>query len=287
MNGILNILKPPHMTSSDVVVLLKKIFYPHKVGHMGTLDPNACGVLLIGVGKSVRLFDYLLQNKKYYRAAFKFQTSTDTGDACGKIIATGGNVPTVNQIKDALLAFKGEIWQTPPNYSAVSVGGVRAYDLSRKGMEFELKPKRVFIHSFELTEKFGGFFEFDIECSGGTYIRSLCTDLAKALKANAYMASLIRMRCGNFDISQSVTLPRVLESKEEGALEALLTPPQLALNFLEKLEITSPEKFKILNGQKIEYKAPENNYRLFCEGEFLGIAKIEKNLLKLKTHLYR
>ena len=285
MNGILNILKPPHMTSNDAVVLLKKIFYPHKVGHMGTLDPNACGVLLIGVGKSVRLFDYLLQNKKNYRATFRFRTSTDTGDACGKITAKGGIIPTVDAVLDALLAFKGEIWQTPPNYSAANIGGARAYDLARKGVEFELKPKKVFIYSFEFLDKSDDFFEFDIECSGGTYIRSLCTELAKALNVNAYMSSLIRLRCGNFDINESITLPQVLKSKEDNALEKLLTPPFEVLSFLEKIEISAVEKFKILNGQKIEYKSPDNNYRIFCQGEFLGVAKMESNLLKIRTHL--
>ncbi|MCL1901170.1 MAG: tRNA pseudouridine(55) synthase TruB [Firmicutes bacterium] len=285
MNGILNILKPPHMTSSDVVVLLKKIFYPYKVGHMGTLDPNACGVLLIGIGKSVRLFDYLLQNKKKYRATFRLQASTDTGDACGKIISRGGEIPTDNQIKGALLPLNGEIMQTPPNYSAASVGGVRAYDLARRGVDFKLKPKKVFVYSFELTKKFGDFFEFDIECSGGTYIRSLCTELANSLNKNAYMSSLIRLACGNFDILNSLTLPQILKSKEEDTLEELLTPPEEALSFLEKIEISCSDKFKVLNGQKIEYKIADSNYKLFCQNIFLGIGKVEKNLLKIKTHL--
>jgi len=286
MNGILNILKPPHMTSSDVAVYLKKIFYPHKVGHMGTLDPNACGVLLMGVGKSVRLFDYLLQNKKKYRTTIRFQTSTDTGDACGKIIDKGGIVPTAKQIKDALIGLRGEILQTPPNYSAACVDGVRAYDLARRGVKFELKPKKVFIYSFELTDKFGDFFEFDIECSGGTYIRSLCTSLAASLNTCAYISSLIRLRCGNFDILNSITLPQVFECKEDGTLEKLLIPPEEALNFLEKINISSDEKFKILNGKKVECKTAGGNYRLFYKDEFLGVAKAENNCLKIKTHLY-
>jgi len=266
-------------------VLLKKIFYPHKVGHMGTLDPNACGVLLTGVGKSVRLFDYLLQNKKTYRATFRFQTSTDTEDSYGKITAKGGIIPSVNQIKDALLAYKGEIWQTPPIYSAVNVGGVRAYDLARKGVYVNLEPKKIFIYSFELVGEFNGFFEFDITCSGGTYIRSLCSSLAKALKTNAYMSSLVRISCGNFNILNSVTLPQILKSKDEGNLEELLTPPERAADFLEKIEIDKINKFKILNGQKIDCIKPDENYKIFCENRFLGIAAVKDNFLKMKTRL--
>lgn len=285
MNGIINVLKPPHMTSSDVVVSLKKILNFSKVGHMGTLDPGAAGVLLVGIGKSTRLFSYLLNSKKFYRATFRFSISTDTEDSYGKITGVSSIVPDKEAVLRALKGFTGEIMQCPPKYSAVNIGGRRAYDKARANEDFEIKPKKVFVEKFELISKSGEFFEFDIVCTSGTYIRSLCSDLALSLKTIAYMSSLIRMSSGNFIIQDAYSLDEIEVAYKNSEVDKILTKPQDAFNFMEKIIIDEKDCFKLSNGVPVKAGLADGNYKIFCKDQFLGIAKAAGGFLKIQTLL--
>lgn len=285
MNGIINVLKPPHTTSSDAVVFLKKVLGVSKIGHMGTLDPGAAGVLLIGVGKSARLFPYLLNSKKFYRAIFRFSLSTDTIDSYGKIIGTNGYIPKEEAVLKALKGFVGEIMQRPPKYSAVNIDGKRAYDKARADEDFEINPKKVFIEKFDLVNRNGEFFEFDIVCGSGTYIRSLCFDLAELLKTKAYMASLIRMSSGNFKIEDSYSLDEIESIHKNSLMENILVKPEDALSFIEKINLEEKECFKLLNGVSVETGLQDGEYRVFTKDAFIGVAATTGGFIKMKTLL--
>ena len=209
-DGILIINKPQGITSFDVVSKCRKALQTKKVGHTGTLDPLATGVLVVCIGKATRLFDYFLNKTKRYTAVFEFGTLTTTLDSEGEIVEQNTKYPTKQAVLDALVSFLGKLDQYPPKYSAKSIGGIRAYELARQGVEFELKPKTIEVYKFDLLRQIDDkSFEFDIECSAGTYIRSLCRDLADKLGCVATMTSLIRIECGKFNLQDSVELERL------------------------------------------------------------------------------
>ncbi|MBQ7914554.1 MAG: tRNA pseudouridine(55) synthase TruB, partial [Clostridia bacterium] len=165
MNGFINVLKPAGATASDVVVCLKYVLHEKKVGHLGTLDPGACGVLPVAIGQGTKLFNLLTDKVKHYRAFFTFGKTTDTLDSYGQVTQSNGSVPTKEQLVKAIQAFCGEIDQVPPAYSAISVGGVRAYKLARGGEEIELKSRKVTVHKIELIkQKSDDTFVVDILC---------------------------------------------------------------------------------------------------------------------------
>ncbi|MEG1711176.1 MAG: tRNA pseudouridine(55) synthase TruB, partial [Clostridia bacterium] len=191
MNGFINCNKPSKMTSSDVVCRIKRLCKGNKIGHMGTLDPGAAGVLPIAIGKATRLFDFLTHKKKIYRARFTYGKTTDTLDSYGKLLQTSDIIPNKEQLENILGEFIGNIMQMPPLYSALKVNGAKAYDLARKNIDFELKARNVEVFNFTLNKQIAiDTFEFDIECGGGTYIRSLVRDTAEKLGTVGYMSSL-------------------------------------------------------------------------------------------------
>ena len=207
LNGVINVYKEPGFTSHDVVAKLRGILKQKKIGHMGTLDPLAEGVLPIAIGKATRMFDYFLEKKKTYIAQFTFGKTTDTLDAEGKITETCDYIPSKKQIVDALPHLIGRITQIPPQYSAKMVNGRCAYDFARIGQTVELKPKEIEIYKIELLHQLSdNVYEFEIECSGGTYIRSIARDMAELLNSKAYMSKLIRTKSGRFEIEKSYTL---------------------------------------------------------------------------------
>ncbi|MCQ2602530.1 MAG: tRNA pseudouridine(55) synthase TruB [Clostridia bacterium] len=211
-SGFININKPTQMTSNDVVVkvrgILKKYFNDKhiKVGHLGTLDPNASGVLPISFGNATKLFDFMLEKIKVYKATFTFGYETDTLDTEGEKINDGGTIPTADQVKEVISSMKGEISQKPPIYSAKSINGVRAYTLARRGKDVTLDDKKVYIESITLDEINGADFNFTIVCGSGTYIRAIARDIAYALDTYATMTALKRTATGKFDIENAVCL---------------------------------------------------------------------------------
>ena len=194
MDGFVNILKPQGPTASDMVVRLRGILKQKKIGHLGTLDPGACGVLPVAVGKGTKLFDFLVFKRKRYRAFFTFGKTTDTLDSFGSLVLEKEFVYDGTAMESALKSMEGGQMQVPPAYSALSVNGVRAYALARKGISLDLPARKVEIYSVELVRRVeDNVFCFDIECSGGTYVRSICRDLAQRLDTVGYMSGLIRL----------------------------------------------------------------------------------------------
>ena len=279
INGIVNINKPSGISSSLAVSKVRRALGERKIGHMGTLDPMGEGVLLMGVGKCTRLFDYFLGKTKTYEAAFRFGFSTDTLDITGKTIAQTIDIPTMTDIVQRIPEFIGVQMQMPPQYSAKSVGGQRAYDLARKGVTAELKASQIEVNSFDLLKKTDeNEYLFRIDCSSGTYIRSLCRDLATALGSLATMTSIKRTRCGNFFIEDSVSPEAVTASDVKSPKEALAG----------MAEFEAPEAFygKLTNGVPVMIdNAPTGKFVLYCAGELLGIAGLEDRGVKIITYL--
>lgn len=295
MKGFVNINKPYGMTSSDVVVKVRGILRrvsgeKQKVGHLGTLDPIGTGVLPIAVGTATRLFDYMQQKVKVYRATFVFGETTDTLDCTGKVVENSSVIPTREQIDEAAKNIVGDVEQIPPQYSAKSVGGVRAYDLARKGIQVELKPKKVTVYYVKTVDcDIDGApyalkeneYAFEIACSSGTYIRSIARDLAVFLGTVAYMSSICRIKSGDFEICDSVSL----EDFEKMPLE-YLKPIDCALKSFEKVQIDEAQKSKVSNGVSIKIdNLPLGDFVVERDGEVLGMGECVNGLLHMKTRL--
>ena len=221
MNGFYNVYKTPDMTSSDVVVKLRGILRTKtgvrfKVGHLGTLDPVAEGVLPIAVGNATKLFNYMLDKRKTYRATFVWGEETDTLDRAGRVTATGERVEDAERVLAAARSQVGVIRQTPPAYSAKSVGGRRAYDLARQGVDVDLPQSEVTVWSIDPVAHDANEFTFDITCSAGCYVRSICRDMARAMGTVGYMKKLVRTRSGEFGIESAVALSDVEKDLANG-----------------------------------------------------------------------
>ena len=281
MKGFINIDKAAGKSSAQVVAAVKKIF---KVpcGHMGTLDPLATGVLPVGLGKTTRLFPYLLNKTKTYRARFLFGLSTDTLDTTGKTENTTEIIPTEKQIIDNLDKFTGKIDQIPPNFSAKCVDGKRGYQLARRGVEFSLPPKTVEITAFSLVGQVSDReYEFEITCKGGTYIRSLARDLGVATGSLAVMSALRRTASGKFTVDNAVTAEELLAAENP---EKYIIPADFAVDF-EKLTLDEIQAKKILDGVYEDYGFSDGVYRVYNGEEFWGIGEAKEGRLKIKAYV--
>ena len=276
MTGFLNLFKPEGVSSAAAVNRVKRLLHV-PCGHMGTLDPLACGVLPVGVGNATRLFDYFLQKQKRYTARFVFGATTDTLDREGTPVA-GGRVPSEEEIVRALPAFTGEIVQIPPKYSAVSVGGRRGYALARAGEDFELPQRRVTVQSFCLTGQTGpAEFAFDIVCGAGTYIRALARDLAAALGTQGYMTYLRRTASGVFTEETAVPLDRL--TAENAA--AFLIPTDSVLPY----PVLACGDARIFHGVSVAADVADGLYKLYAGGAFYGLARVENGLARAEKKL--
>ena len=276
MTGFVNVYKPEGMGSTKVVGRVKYLLKT-PCGHMGTLDPLACGVLPVGIGNAARLFDYFLQKEKRYSARFVFGATTDTLDREGEIVR-GGRVPSAEEIAAALPAFLGEIMQTPPRYSAVSVNGRRGYDLARSGQDFELSAKKVRIASFTLREQTApDEFAFDIVCGGGTYIRSLARDLAEALGTKGYMSYLCRTASGVFTCETSVPF----DSLTAENIRDYIIPTDSVLPF----PVLENADERIFHGVGVRTVCADGLYKLYRGDEFYGIARVADGVARSEKKL--
>lgn len=276
MTGFVNVYKPEGMGSTKVVGRVKYLLKT-PCGHMGTLDPLACGVLPVGIGNAARLFDYFLQKEKRYSARFVFGATTDTLDREGEIVR-GGRVPSAAEIAAALPAFIGEIMQTPPRYSAVSVNGRRGYDLARSGQNFELSAKKVRIASFTLREQTApDEFAFDIVCGGGTYIRSLVRDLAEALGTKGYMSYLCRTASGVFTCETSVPF----DSLTAENIRDYIIPTDSVLPF----PVLENADERIFHGVGVRTVCADGLYKLYRGDEFYGIARVADGVARSEKKL--
>ncbi len=281
MKGFINLLKPTGMSSAYAVGGVKKKFNS-PCGHMGTLDPMAEGVLPVGVGKASRLFQYLLDKQKTYVARFIFGKTTDTLDVTGSVTDTTSIVPDISAIRAVLGEFIGEIDQVPPKYSAKCIDGKRGYQLARKGVEFELAPKKVVIDGIQCLGQVGeNEYEFRIDCKGGTYIRSLARDIAISCGSLGVMSKLTRSACGIFNLENGVS---VEEFMKEPNAEKFLIPADEAVNFT-KLVLEEKDALKILNGVFEDKGYDDGIYRVYNEKEFWGIGTAENGVLKINAYV--
>ena len=281
MKGFINIIKPEGMSSAYAVGKVKKKFNS-PCGHMGTLDPMASGVLPIGVGKASRLFQYLLDKQKTYLAKFRFGYTTDTLDVTGNVTDKTAKIPTLEEIKCVLNNFVGEIDQIPPKYSAKCIDGKRGYQLARKGIDFELAPKKVNILGIEcMGQTAEDEYAFKIDCKGGTYVRSLARDIGLATNSLGVMSELKRTACGIFNLNNGVTIEQLLDSDD---VSKFIIPAQSAVSF-EKLVLSSERAEKILNGVFENYGYPDGTYSVFNEEEFWGVGECVNGVLRIKAYV--
>lgn len=280
ISGIINVLKPPGMTSHDVVSFIRRLYGIKRVGHAGTLDPAAAGVLPVFIGQATRLIEYTTDTDKSYRAELIFGVETDTGDDTGKIIRTAEVVmPPEEKIIEVLNSFKGTIEQKPPMFSAIKIDGQKMYELARKGITVDLPSRKVVIHDIALIEKRHNGILFDVTCSKGTYIRSLCVDIGRKLNLPATMSFLVRTRVGTFLLGEAKTL----EELEEDSIGAVI-PPDNALQHMNAVILSSAEAEAFQHGQLLKcdtlYPGLLRIYHEKCG--FLGIARQLPDSYQLK-----
>lgn len=286
MIGVLVVDKPRGVTSSNVVVKVKKLLGEKKVGHMGTLDPLAEGVLPLGIGRATKLFDLYLKKTKEYIATFAFGSETDTLDLEGEVVATSDIIPTKKQLEKAIKQnFLGEIKQLPPKYSSKKISGKRACDIIRQGGEVELEPCEVEIYSFDVLDEVGrGVFRFKILCSAGTYIRSLARDVARAVGSVATMTKLVRTKCGPFLLENSIKFDKL--SYDEISLHLL--PLETVLAELTRVEVSAEELAKLRNGikyAKFVGKSGLNDVAVWSENKVVGLGETRQDgWLNMKTY---
>lgn len=281
MNGVLNILKPAGVTSFDIVRKLKKILSIEKIGHTGTLDPGAAGVLPLCVGKATKISDYLMANEKTYRFEIVFGTETDTHDAYGQIVSVTDVFPSEYQLKNVLVNFLGPILQEAPVFSAIKVQGNKLYDLARKGIEVEAPVREIIIKNLELLSFVPNKKAFlEVKCSKGTYIRSLCRDIASECGSKAFMGVLIRCSSGQFNIQDSITLEELDLHSKNGTISKILIPIQDVLSDLETVYCSDLYYKKLTNGATITLDNSltggnaNTKVKVVCADVFIGIGEI-------------
>lgn len=288
MEGIVSVLKPPAMSSNDVVVDIRKIYGTKRVGHLGTLDPEAAGVLPVCIGRAVRLFDYLVDKKKEYTAEIVFGASTDTQDAQGKIISRSSDVVSSEKLTKILPLFTGSVEQIAPAFSALKYHGKTMYHYAKSGNAVPEKRRSVDVFDLSLLEELGrNRFLIRVVCSKGTYIRTLCSDIGVALGIPSHMSFLLRTRSGGFSIEQSFTLQQLSNLSEHGELSASLLSCEKCLSFLPELRIGKERMRPTLNGldTNIDF-FPGETVRLYADNTFLGIGRVQNGCVHLAVNLY-
>ena len=298
LNGFINIDKSLGITSNDVLFKVKKILYPIfgkvKIGHTGTLDPMASGVLPIALGEATKTVFFQMDDKKTYEFSIRFGSETSTDDAEGEIIKTINHIPTKEDILSVIPSFLGEIEQVPPMYSAIKINGERAYKLAREGKSFEIKPRKNFIHLLELIEQINETeFKFKVIADKGFYVRSIARDIARALKSAGHVGSLRRIANGPFNLSNAITLDKLKEILQnmEQSLDVrkfdsdILLPVSFGLNDILALDISMEQNEKLRNGQWIK---PFNGmnlksgsfYQVISNSKLSAVIKFEDGFLK-------
>lgn len=281
MNGIINFLKPPGMSSNGAVVFLRGLT-GRKTGHAGTLDPGACGVLPICVGKATKISSFLMGHQKEYIAELTFGKSTDTGDSYGDVTAVSDVIP--EDIKPVLKDFIGSIDQKTPMYSAVKHEGRKLYQLARAGIEIEDKFRKIDIEDIEYLKRTGEKSHLlRIVCGKGTYIRTLCEDIAKSLSSVGYMSFLARTKCAGLDINEAVTID---ELKSMTDFYPVIRAMDAFLNDMERIVVNVKKRNILYNGGEAQYNG-EDVYQaaVYAGHELIGIGRVEKSRVKITTRL--
>jgi tRNA pseudouridine55 synthase len=260
VDGFFNVYKPKGPTSHDVVARLRRASGVRRIGHAGTLDPMAEGVLVVGVGQATRLIEYLVDATKVYRAEVTFGVETDTYDAEGRGVAERpvGDL-TRAAVEAALPGFRGEIEQRPPPFSAVSVGGQRLYALARRGEAVAAPARRITIHRLDLQAWHPPVARLEVECSKGTYVRSLAHDLGQALDCGAHLSALVRLRSGSFTAQDAVPLDDLEARLREGRWQEVARPPATAVAHLTAVHLDEDEAARLTNGQAVAATSASGN----------------------------
>lgn len=289
MNGILNLLKPAGMTSFDVVGYLRGVLKIKKIGHTGTLDPAAVGVLPICLDNGTKLIEYLTDTDKVYRGEMTLGAETDTQDSQGRVLSTSSVSVSNEKIIETFHKFVGKHQQLPPMYSAVKIDGKKLYELARKGMTVERTPRPIEIYSLEIihiSPQEPKTILFDVKCSKGTYIRTLCHDLGQAMGSLAHMSFLIRMDAGVFNISQALTLEEVAKLAEENRLHEKLISLDEVLKEYAEVFLNEQKSGKLINGLSVEIESSNLKHdqlvRIYNEkGDFFSVGQVIRSQDKI------
>ena len=273
-SGVLIIDKPEGITSHDVVAKVRKALHTKKVGHTGTLDPLATGVLVVCVEKATKLVQYLTCENKTYEVQMKLGIKSDTGDITGNVIETDDNISeklnalNLEKIHEILNTFLGAQKQVPPMYSAIKVNGKKLYEYAREGVEIEREERDIEIHSIENVSFENDILKYTVSCSKGTYVRSLCEDIAKKLGTCGTMTALRRTVTGEFEIKDSIQIEEISEEK-------IISMEKL---FDKKIDVSNNMK-KLINGEEIKVDLEDGLYNLYSD-EYVGIGKVTSKKLK-------
>lgn len=281
MNGIILVDKPCGWTSHDVVGKLRGILHERRIGHSGTLDPMATGLLVVFAGRATRAVEFAEADSKEYIAGLRLGVSTDTQDTTGNVLNTCETLPSKDELIAAANGFLGEINQIPPMYSAIKINGKKLYELARRGEIVERSPRKVTISKLELVGEDKCDYILDIHCSKGTYIRTLCSDIGDKLGCGGCMSSLRRVKAGVFSITQAYTMEQIQAAADLGGLDGIIIPVDTLFTDKPKLTVNEFEEKKLRNGNTIKIKSADGTYRVYSEsGEFLLLAEVKDNLLK-------
>ena len=285
MQGIVLINKPANCTSHDIVYKIRKIT-SEKVGHTGTLDPMAKGVLPILIGKATKCSAYLINHNKTYKVELQLGIQTDTADSEGKIVRkeeVQEKLLNKQHVINTLEMMLGKQDQTPPIYSAIKIEGKKLYEYARKGQKIEIPPRKIEIYNIELNniDEIKKSIKFTVSCSKGTYIRSLCEDIAKKLGTVGFMSDLTRLKVGEFSIQKSISLEKILNSenpKEE--LEKNIITIEELFDKKDSIELSSKELTLFINGVKLQKNKEDDIYKIYNNTNFIGIGIIKDKMLK-------
>lgn len=285
MDGIIIINKEKQYTSNDVVQIVKHTLN-EKVGHTGTLDPNATGVLPILIGKGTKISKYLINHDKIYEAVLALGVKTDTADGEGEVLenrAVDKDILVKENINNVFKSFIGKQTQIPPMYSAIKIDGKKLYDYARNGEQIDIPARNIEIYNLELIriDKQSNQIEFKIECSKGTYIRTLCEDIAERLGTIGYMKELNRIQVGKFNIKDSIKINELKENKENTEyLNNHIISVEEILKDKEKIILEEKQIEKFLNGVKLNIDCNDGTYRIYSNNKFIGIGIEENKKLK-------
>ena len=284
INGVLNVWKEAGFTSHDVVAKLRGILHQKKIGHTGTLDPDATGVLPVCLGKGTRLCDMMTDETKTYEALLHLGIATDTQDMSGTVTAEAPVTVTEEEVRDCIASFVGEQQQVPPMYSAVKVNGKKLYELAREGKEIARKARTIEVYDIRIRRFLPpDRVEMDIDCSKGTYIRTLCADIGKALGCGGHMAELLRTATGSFSLENAIKLDDLKALAEQERAEDALLTMQEALRDFPVIKIAEGSTKLLYNGGKIQEKYFTKQPKALQEDEIAAVYDFENHLVGLYT----
>ena len=277
MNGIVIIDKPQGWTSQDVTARLRRVFGTRRIGHGGTLDPMATGVLPVFVDRATRGVEFFEHAEKVYETVLKPGITTDTEDITGTVLTEQDAFVTGEMLEAVLPKFRGEILQVPPMYSALKINGQKLVDLARKGKEIERQPRPITIHELTLLGMEADGIHLRVRCSKGTYIRTLCKDIGEALGCGGCMASLRRVAAGEYTIEEAVPLQQLLDAEDPASY---LRPVDSMFRHYPALTLTEKQETRCRNGNSFTLHAPDGTYRVYSQsGEFLALSKVEAGVM--------